>query len=261
MTIRHRLAALAVGATLALGVTAGCAAAPPTVSDYLTEMRASIPADESAYMDDNQLISIGQSMCSAPDIMQAAKDSNAGQGYAAVSEKYCGALNAAPAAVINESDAGTEIETGPQPVKVGERFDVYDGYGTKLADIAITAITTNVDCSDAARYISRVPAAERGHFVQVSLDVATSPEFVSDKFGSIMGADFSKVSADGYGGDVDPPSSADFCTPQDEQFDLMNPSTKYRGTVLLDMADLDGQLVFQPRFNRDGWAGVTVDMP
>lgn len=260
MTTSHRLAALAVGVTLALGVTAGCAAAPATVADYLTEMRGTIPADESAYMDDDQLIAIGQSMCSAPDIMQAAKDSNGGQGYAAVSEKYCDALNAAPQAMVSESDAGTEIDTGPQPVKIGERFDVYDGYGTKLADIAITNVAELTDCSEATKYISTVPTPQRGHFVTVTMDVATAPGFVSDKFGSIMAADFSKVGADGYAAEVGT-TGTEYCVPQDEEFGLMNPSTKYRGTVLLDMADLEGQLVFQPRFNRDGWAGVKVDMP
>lgn len=259
MPIRHRLTALTVGATLALGVTAGCAAQPSSVPDYLADVRAS--GDEMAgYMDDNQLVAMGQTLCANPTVMQEAKNSNDGQGYAAIAEEHCAALAAAPPAVVDETDAGAEVEAGPQPVKLGERFDVYDSYGTKLADIAITNVAELTDCSEATKYISQVPTPQRGHFVTVTMDVATAPGFVSDKFGSITAADFTKVDADGYAAEVGT-TGTEYCVPQDEEFGLMNPSTKYRGTVLLDMANLDGQLVFQPRFNRDGFTGVKVDMP
>lgn len=131
MTITHRLAALAVGATLALAVTAGCAAGH-TADGYIADMRSAMTDQENAAASDQQVLATGRMMCSIPGALDTVNtaESDAGEDYAQyveITRGYCDVLGtdtanafpSLPGSTATEPAAETYTPPPPAPITIG----------------------------------------------------------------------------------------------------------------------------------------------
>jgi hypothetical protein len=153
--------------------------------------------------------------------------------------------------------APVEPTAAPTPAKVGlgQRFDVLDDNGVVMGSAAITKIEVAPKCT--TRYGATAP--EKGQFIAIQMDVATSPTYNGDAFSYPTGYDFAVTGPDGYttGGVY----ADDLCIADRERFTApMQANGKYRGWILIDSPASDGSLTFRPHFARI-WPGVTVDLP
>ena len=156
MTTSYRhLAALAVGATLTLGLVSGCAT-PHTPEGYVSEARSTIPSAEQDHVTDQQLLIVGRMMCAYPEsITTTSFENDAPPEYVELSQitaSYCdvlgpdgGPVEAMPdpmaaAPVAAESSAAP---LPPTPISVGVPVTLNYG-GTE--DISTTTINKVTRC-------------------------------------------------------------------------------------------------------------------
>lgn len=260
-TITRALLGLVVGTTAVAGAVAACAA-PHTAEGYVFEVRGVLPAADAGMMTDQQIIASGSEMCAIPGSLTTTGFENDAPPeyveYSKITAAYCDVLPQAPAPGYG---AGTAAPTSaaPQQVVLNQRFDILDNYGTKMADAAITSIEVDADCSESKKYSSEESKPERGHFVILAMDIATTAEFRPDQVGYPNPNDFTFTGPDGYTNDAVDAATA-YCVPQDDTFDVMSPSRKYRGALTLDLKSTAGTLTYKPRSN-SAWPGVTIALP
>ncbi|WP_125911563.1 MULTISPECIES: hypothetical protein [Pseudonocardia] len=213
-------------------------------------------------MTDQQIIASGSAMCAYPESLTTTGFENDAPPeyveYSKVTAAYCDVLP--PEAADYDGGAANQAAvTTPEHVALNQRFDVYDSTGVKMFDAAFTAINVDADCSESAKYLSEESQPARGHFVTVSMDIATTPDFQPDKIGYPTEHDFTFTGADGYTDNaVDAPTA--YCVPQDDTLSVMTPANKYRGALTLDLKSSDGSLTYKSHFDSNGTA-VTIDLP
>lgn len=261
-TITRTLAGLVVGAAVVAGAGVACAT-PHTPEGYVSEIRGVLPAADTEMMTDHQIITSGSMMCAFPESLTTTGFENDAPPeyveYSKVTAAYCDVLPAGSAAPGYGGDTAIQAATGPQQVTLNQRFDILDSYGTKMADAAITAIQVDADCSESTKYLATKSTPKRGHFVTMSMDIATTPQFQASQVGYPTEHDFTFTGPDGYTDNaVD--ATAAYCVPQDETFSVMTPSSKYRGSLTLDLESTSGTLTYKPHFNT-AWPGVTIALP
>jgi hypothetical protein len=264
------LGAITAGGTLAV-VATGCASADP-LDEYLAAVRA-VPS-EAAHAPDGQLIISGKMMCEFSKAAPLSPEAEQDAFWQAV-KPHCATLTApfTPEQVqryeITPGPLGSGAtappvasgtgSTTPAPVELGKRFDVLDDSGTIMAQVAITDIEVDPNCSEARRYTSTTPTPKNGHFIAIRLDVQTMHTYNKQAFSYPTGYDFTVTGPDGYteGGVY----ADDMCIADHDQFDgPMQPSSKYRGWVLIDSPAAQGSITFRPHFALT-WPGVTVAIP
>lgn len=261
-TITRSLAGLVVGAAVVAGAGVACSA-PHTPEGYVSEIRGVLPAGDSEMMSDQQIISTGSAMCAYPESLTTTGSENDAPPeyveYSKVTAAYCDVLPTQNSAPGFGGDTTAPVVAAPQHVALNQRFDILDDTGVKMADAAFTAITIDADCSESKKYLSQESKPTRGHFVTIAMDIATTPEFQANRVGYPTNYDFTFTGPDGYTVNaVDAPTA--YCVPQDETFNVMTPSGKYRGALTLDLKDTRGTLAYKPHFMQS-WPGVVIDIP
>lgn len=151
---------------------------------------------------------------------------------------------AVPAAAPSATLAAPPAPAGPTPVKVGEQFDVISTQGVPQAKVTFKTIEADPTCT--TKFGDPQPA--KGSYVAIEMDIQTEATLDAQQFSYPTAYDFNEVKPDGYTNtDVYPQS--DLCTADRDGFNPMAPSSKYRGWVLIDVADTTSLLTFQPHFS------------
>lgn len=148
-TIRT-LAALAIGATLALGITAGCATGP-TPEAYVSDMRDVMPADEEAAATDDQILQIGRALCAMPEALNLTADTDATPAYTEmtrITAEYCPVLGTDPGTTpygVDTAAAEAPPTPEPAPIVLGQPIALNYG-GTE--DVATWTVNSAERCGD-----------------------------------------------------------------------------------------------------------------
>lgn len=256
--ITRSLAALSVGVTIAAGAGVACAT-PHSPEGYIADIRDVMPEADGASISDDQLIGTGRMMCAYPESLNTTVAGTDAAPeyveYTKITATSCDVLGSAPTPGV---PSGPTPAAAPQRVGPNERFDVYGGNGVKVADIAFTKIDVDSNCSAASKY-GGSGKPERGHFIAVTMDVATTPEYTADAMSYPTAYDFTITGPDGYA-ETSLDASTAYCVDFDDTFNApLTAASKYRRTVLLDAKNGTGELSFRPHFNQT-WPGVTIPL-
>lgn len=167
---------------------------------------------------------------------------------------------AAEAQANAEADANADDSAGPPTndrgniVKaLGEEGGLSDEVtGTPIITFAVDAIGP-ATCEPSS--YGEIEPPENGHFVAVDLRVATAPELAqaSNSYFTISSYDFSFIGADGLTVDGDFGTFAAYSCIEDQfTSEELRPGSQYAGTLVLDLPEASGTLIYRPSSVYDG---------
>lgn len=155
------------------------------------------------------------------------------------------------------ADAATEAEASSSPTgpptnnrgnivkALGEEGAVMAEDGTPLFTFAIDSITPDATCTE--EYSSY--ESENGNLTAVDMRVSTAPASLEELgYLTVSPGDFSFIGSDGLTFTNVDTIATYGCISDSEKFpsDALNPGSQYAGTVLLDLPETSGILIYQP---------------
>jgi hypothetical protein len=116
---------------------------------------------------------------------------------------------------------------------------------------AVDEVVVDLPCT--APYYDYEP--ENGHIVGLRFRVATGPDLSPLGYFAISDQDFAFVGPDGITHSNVYSVSAYACLPPAEQFptDQLGPGQQYVGTVVLDVPNTTGTIIYKPPMADGGW--------
>lgn len=253
--IARHLTAAAVGATLALSLTA-CASDP--VDAYLADIKAASAGAGQETPTDGQALLAGGIVCGMsgdPAFAEAAKSAPLSE----VIQKHCGIFplteeqraryglggmpGAAAPTTVAAAPTGPELSPrGAIPKMVGEKAGVHGDDGADSIAFTVTKVEVDPTCNAVDVYEKDAVPVPGGHFVALTIDVETGPGYTSSDYP--FGA-ASYVGSDGYTVDSGSGSwPAYLCAgDKDRLTSAMGPGSKYRGLMMLNVPSTPGIVV------------------
>lgn len=149
---------------------------------------------------------------------------------------------------------GEKNERGNLTKAIGEEASVTSKDGKNIYSFKVTGITPDAQCTD-----QYAQPSENGHLVKLDVEVVTGDaKTMEDNYYSsvYMGSSSWKyITAEGttYNGDLGS-VAAMMCLDDAETLPIdIGPAEKVTGSMILDLPNLDGTLVYEDTFAEGGW--------
>ncbi len=146
-------------------------------------------------------------------------------------------------------------ERGNIVKELGEEGGLIGADGEPVFTFAVDAVAPAQCTSDWKEYGS---PPEQGHLMAVKLRFATAPELADDEmlsYYTVTAYDFDFIGADGVTVTELDSMATYGCLPDKEMFtqDALSPGQKYVGSLVIDVPDTKGVLIYRPSVAEGGW--------